>query len=104
MDNTFDFWHNFLRLSSMNLISYILLFAVGIVAAATMVIPGISGSLVLMIIGYYYPIIDTIIIINPSTRGGVIIRKVASYKSHKVKAHINTILTSAPIISARWYP
>lgn len=46
--------------SEMNLLGYILLFGVGIVAAATMVIPGISGSLVLMIIGYYYPIIDTI--------------------------------------------
>ena len=46
--------------SEMNLLGYIVLFGVGIVAAATMVIPGISGSLVLMIIGYYYPIIDTI--------------------------------------------
>ena len=46
--------------SNMNLMGYILLFVVGIVAAATMVIPGISGSLVLMILGYYYPIIETI--------------------------------------------
>ena len=30
------------------------------ISAATMVIPGISGSLVLMILGYYYPIIATI--------------------------------------------
>ncbi len=36
------------------------LFAVGIIASATMVIPGVSGSLVLMILGYYYGIISTI--------------------------------------------
>lgn len=46
--------------TSMNIGSYILLFLVGIVAAATMVIPGVSGSLVLMILGYYYPVINTI--------------------------------------------
>lgn len=45
---------------SINIGGYILLFIIGVVAAATMVIPGISGSLVLMILGYYYPIIDTI--------------------------------------------
>lgn len=45
---------------SMNLLDYVLLFIVGIVAAATMVVPGVSGSLVLMILGYYYPIINTI--------------------------------------------
>lgn len=36
------------------------LFLVGIVAAATMVIPGISGSFILMMIGYYKPIVETI--------------------------------------------
>ena len=46
--------------ASMDALGYILLFVVGIVAAATMVIPGISGSLVLMILGYYYPVINTI--------------------------------------------
>ncbi len=46
--------------ASMNFSGYILLFLVGIIAAATMVIPGISGSLVLMILGYYYPVINTI--------------------------------------------
>ena len=46
--------------NNMNLISYILLFLVGIVAAATMVIPGVSGSLVLMLLGYYYPVIAVI--------------------------------------------
>ena len=46
--------------TSMGLGSYILLFFIGIIAAATMVIPGVSGSLVLMILGYYYPVINTI--------------------------------------------
>lgn len=36
------------------------LFAVGIIASATMVVPGVSGSLVMMILGYYYGIIETI--------------------------------------------
>lgn len=48
------------NLASIDIGGYILLFIVGIIAAATMVIPGISGSLVLMILGYYYPIISTI--------------------------------------------
>ncbi len=36
------------------------LFLVGVVASATMVIPGVSGSLIMMILGYYYGIINTI--------------------------------------------
>ncbi len=47
-------------LSNLNLIDYILLFIVGMIAAATMIIPGISGSFMLMLLGYYKPIIDTI--------------------------------------------
>ena len=38
----------------------ILLFLVGMVAASSMIIPGISGSFMLMLMGYYKPIIDTI--------------------------------------------
>ena len=47
-------------LANMNIFGYILLFLVGVVAAATMVIPGVSGSLVLMLLGYYLPIIGVI--------------------------------------------
>lgn len=36
------------------------LFLVGLLAAATMVIPGVSGSMLLMALGYYTPIIDHI--------------------------------------------
>lgn len=43
-----------------SLVNLIILFFIGLIAAATMVIPGISGSLVLMILGYYYNIINTL--------------------------------------------
>ena len=45
---------------NMNIMNYLVLFIVGVVAAATMVIPGVSGSLVLMLLGYYLPIIGVI--------------------------------------------
>lgn len=35
-----------------------ILFVLGIIASSTMIIPGVSGSLVLMIFGYYYPLIQ----------------------------------------------
>ena len=38
----------------------ILLFIIGIIASATMVIPGISGSLVLMLLGFYSGIVGSI--------------------------------------------
>ena len=45
---------------NMNIIDYLLLFVVGVVASATMIIPGVSGSAVLMTIGYYKPILDIV--------------------------------------------
>jgi putative membrane protein len=36
------------------------LFVVGVIAAATMVIPGVSGSMMLMTMGYYYPVIGSV--------------------------------------------
>lgn len=47
-------------LNDLNITTFITLFIVGIISAATMVIPGVSGSFVLMLIGYYEPIIHTI--------------------------------------------
>lgn len=38
----------------------ITVFFMGIIAAATMVIPGVSGSLVLMILGYYFGVITAV--------------------------------------------
>ena len=45
---------------SLSLISIIKLFAVGVIAAATMVIPGVSGSMMLLLMGYYNPILTAI--------------------------------------------
>lgn len=36
------------------------LFLIGVLASATMVIPGVSGSMMLLLLGYYNPILDTI--------------------------------------------
>ncbi|MDD6136029.1 MAG: DUF368 domain-containing protein [Lachnospiraceae bacterium] len=38
----------------------IIMFFIGIIAAATMIIPGVSGSLVLMILGYYFGVITAV--------------------------------------------
>lgn len=48
------------NLSTVDLPQFLLLIVVGIIAAATMVIPGISGSFMLMMLGYYKPIVATI--------------------------------------------
>lgn len=45
---------------SLNALNIVKLFGVGIIASATMVIPGVSGSMILLLIGYYNPIIETI--------------------------------------------
>ncbi len=47
-DLSFSFW------------SVIKLFVVGVIASATMVIPGVSGSMMLLLMGYYNPIIAAI--------------------------------------------
>ncbi len=38
----------------------LILFGVGIIASATMVIPGVSGSMVLMLMGFYYPVLNAV--------------------------------------------
>ncbi len=45
---------------SFGLLNCFKLLGVGIIAAATMVIPGVSGSMMLMLMGYYNPVIETI--------------------------------------------
>lgn len=45
---------------TLGFINILKLFGVGVVAAATMVIPGVSGSLMLMLLGYYDTILATI--------------------------------------------
>ena len=43
-----------------NITSFIKLFLVGIIASATLIIPGVSGSMILLMIGYYNPILKVI--------------------------------------------
>lgn len=45
---------------SFGLINIIKLFLVGVIAAATMVIPGVSGSMMLMVLGYYNTILECV--------------------------------------------
>ncbi len=45
---------------NLGIVPMIKLVLVGIIAAATMIIPGVSGSMVLLILGYYQPIIQQI--------------------------------------------
>lgn len=42
---------------SFSLINVLILFAVGVITSATMVIPGVSGSMVLMLMGFYTPVL-----------------------------------------------
>lgn len=51
---------NIVNLDSLNILKIIGLLFAGFFAAASMLLPGISGSFVLMLIGYYKPIIDSI--------------------------------------------
>jgi len=43
-----------------DVITIIKLFFVGVIASATMVIPGVSGSMILMSLGFYAPILSSI--------------------------------------------
>lgn len=52
--------NNNVNLNNINPIIMGVLLLVGLIAAATMVIPGVSGSFVLMLLGFYKPIINTI--------------------------------------------
>lgn len=45
---------------SFSLINVLILFGVGVIASATMVIPGVSGSMVLMLMGFYYPVLNAV--------------------------------------------
>ncbi len=45
---------------SFSVVNVIKLFGVGIIASATMVIPGVSGSMVLMLMGFYHPVLNAI--------------------------------------------
>ncbi len=48
------------KVITLSVVEVVKLFAVGVVASATMVIPGVSGSMILMALGYYSPILETV--------------------------------------------
>lgn len=54
----------------LSVVEVIKLFLIGIIAAATMVVPGVSGSMILMLMGYYYPIINTVTSLVDNLRAG----------------------------------
>lgn len=45
---------------SFSAVNVIILFGVGVITSATMVIPGVSGSMVLMLMGFYNPVLNAI--------------------------------------------
>lgn len=45
---------------SFGVINVLKLFGVGVIASGTMVIPGVSGSMVLLLMGYYNPVLNAI--------------------------------------------
>ena len=47
-------------IETLSLVNFILLFLIGFAGAAAMVIPGISGSFILLILGAYYTVIKAI--------------------------------------------
>lgn len=55
---------------TLSFVMVVRLFFVGIIAAATMVIPGVSGSMILMLLGFYTPVIEAITLTVKSLAGG----------------------------------
>ena len=53
-----------------NLWQVIALVAVGVVASGTMIIPGVSGSMMLMLLGYYTPVINAVKGLIPALASG----------------------------------
>lgn len=58
------------RVLVLNPVNVIILFFIGIISAATMVIPGVSGSMVLMLLGYYAPILGLVNDLLDTLRAG----------------------------------
>ena len=48
------------KFDNLSVLGYLGISVIGMIAAATMVIPGVSGSLVLMLLGYYFPIMKVV--------------------------------------------
>ena len=80
-------------LSSINFGGYILLFLVGILASSAMVIPGISGSMLLLIIGYYNPIVG--LITNKILKGEDVLASLGALLTFGIGIAAGFILISA---------
>ncbi len=48
------------KVLTVSFVGLLVAFGLGLIASATMIIPGVSGSMVMMILGYYNSIIDTV--------------------------------------------
>lgn len=53
-----------------NFLQILALLAVGVVASGTMIIPGVSGSMMLMLLGYYTPVINAVKGLIPAVVSG----------------------------------
>jgi len=58
---------------SMQVGTYFALFAIGVLSSCALVIPGISGSMLLMILGFYQPILNTISLISTSPLHSILV-------------------------------
>lgn len=96
------------HLENASLLEYLKIFVVGMIAAATMIIPGVSGSFVLMLLGYYKPIINLISNLTNNLGhsisllfpfglgilvGIVVVAKILEYlfKKHEVKTYFGVL-------------
>ena len=53
-----------------DLLQVVILVAVGVIASGTMIIPGVSGSMMLMLLGYYTPVINAVKGLIPALSSG----------------------------------
>ncbi len=53
-----------------DLLQVVILVAVGVIASGTMIIPGVSGSMMLMLLGYYTPVINAVKGLIPALASG----------------------------------
>ncbi len=56
--------------AEISLVHMALLLGVGIIASATMIIPGVSGSMILMLLGYYQTVMDAVTHLKDGLLGG----------------------------------
>ena len=65
---------------STDIVGLLIMFIMGVITSATMVIPGVSGSMVLLLLGYYNPVIEAITTFLRSLTSGDIAGIVYGFK------------------------